>query len=462
MPSLLDIAERAQKGPKVEERAWDMALFHRMTALAKKYDLQYPGGDCFVNLDDAVPPRAFEAAVEFLATAGVYCVSTGRVIPFTEAEVRTAAREAPTQVIVGEGRDQRVITQKKVEGHELPNHCPGHHAPWSEELAPLVVKNFAQIPSADYLEGFNFAAVDGREIFGMPLEAYAARREVAWLREGIRKAGRPGMAIAYYPINTRAAVMLAPMDPVSGLRRTDGILLSVLPDVKVETDLLTAAIVYEDYGCFKANGGGQGLVGGFCGGTEGAIIESISKSLVGWLVYHDSFVSSNGVGSARQSTAPTIVTREPNLLWGSSVVYQAVNRCSNIICFAESSAACGPGTRSGLVETAMRAIVAAVNGANLYNTRQYRARMNASQNPLMPEWAFEVAEAIIRGKITRAQADEILRKLHARIAGQPVEQGVDHIRECYDLVNHRPSPDYLRIYLTLKEEMAQLGLAMHQ
>ena len=460
MLSLLDIAERSQQGPRMEEQAWDMALFRRMGALAQKYALQYPQGGLCINLDDTIPPRAFEAAVEFLTTAGVYCVSTGRVIPFTEQEVRQAAREAPTRVLVGEGRDQRVITQKQVEGSELPNHCPGHHAPWSEELAPLVVKNYAQIPTADYLEGFNFAVVDGREIFGPPLEAYAARREVAWLREGVRKAGRPGMAIAYYPINTRAATMIAPMDPVSGLRRTDGILLGVLLDVKVEHDLLTAAIVYEDYGCFRFNSGGSGFVGGFCGGTEGAVIEALVKTLTGLLVYHDSF-GTTGINATRSATSSTIVNRDPNLLWGSSVVYQALTRCSNYICSGETGAASGPGTRSALIEGAMRAIVTTVNGANLYIARQRRARMNASQDPLMSEWAAEVARATVEAKITRAQADEILRKLHALIEGKPVERGVEHIRECYDLVNHKPSPEYQRVYLTLKEEVAQLGLMMH-
>jgi methylamine--corrinoid protein Co-methyltransferase len=460
MLSLLDMAERSQQGPRMEEKAWDMALFRRMGALAKKYELQYPQGGLCVNLDDAVPVRAFDAAVEFLATAGVYCVSTGRVIPFTEQEVRQAARDAPTRVLVGTGRDQRLITQKQVEGTELPNQCPGHHAPWSEELLPLVVKNYAQIASADYLEGVNFAAVDGREIFGMPMEAYAARRELAWLREGVRKAGRPGMAIAYYPINTRAATMIAPMDPDSGLRRTDGVLLGVLPDVKVEHDLLTAAIVYEDYGCFRFNSGGSAFIGGFCGGTEGGIIEALVKSLTGLLVYHDSF-GTTGINAARSATSSTIVNRDPNLLWGSSVVYQALTRCSNYICCGETGAASGSGTRSALIEGAMRAIVTTVNGANLYIARQRRARMNASQDPLMSEWAAEVANATVEARVTRGQADEILRKLHARIDGQPVERGVDHIRDCYDLVNHRPNPEYHRIYLTLKEEVAQLGLTMH-
>ena len=459
MLSLLEVAERAQKGPKLAERTWDMALFRRMGELEKKYGLRYPGGNLCVNLDDRLPSRAFEAAVEFLATAGVYCVSTGRVLQFTEAEVREAAREAPTAVLVGEGRDQRVITRKRVEGHELPNQCPGHHAPWSEELAPLVVKNFAQMHSADYLEGFNFSAVDGREIFGAPLEAYAARREVAWLREGVRKAGRPGMAIAYYPINTRASTMIAPLDPASGLRPTDGVLISVLPDVKVETDQLTAAIVYEDYGAFRVNGGGGAHVGGFCGGTEGAVIEAIARSLTGWLVYHTSF-GAIGFAAARAPMASTIVSRDPSLLWGTSLVYQALSRGTAIISLGSLGAASGPGTRSALIEGAMEALVCAVNGANLYIARQYRARMNAAQDPLMSEWAFEVAGAAARAKLTRVQANEILGRLYSLIQGKPVERGVDDIRDCYDLVNHRPSAGYECIYRGVKEEVGRLRLPM--
>jgi methylamine--corrinoid protein Co-methyltransferase len=460
MLSLLEIAERSQKGPKVEESAWNMDLFKRITALAKKYELEYPKEGLCVNMDDKVPARAFDAAVEFLATDGVYCTSTGRVIHFDEREVRQAAREAPTRVIVGEGRDQRIITQKRVEGTERMNHCPGHHAPFSEELLPLVVKNFAQIPTADFIEGVNFSAVDGREIFGAPLESYAARREVAWLREGVRKAGRPGMAIVYYPINTRASTLIAPIDPDHGLRRTDGILLSVLPDIKVEHDLLTAAIVYGDYGSFKVNGGGTAYVGGFSGGTEGCVIEAIARCLTGWLAYRDSF-GPTGVNSNRVSTARTIVSRDPNLLWGCSVVYQAVNRFSNIICFGETGAASGPGTRSALIEGAMRAIVCAVNGANIYISRKYRARMNACQDPLMAEWAAEVAEAVTEGGVTREQADRILRSLHSLIGGQPVETGVEEIRECYDLVYHKPLANYERIYLEVKEELARLGLCFH-
>jgi hypothetical protein len=55
-----------------------------------------------------------------------------------------------------------------------------------------------------------------------------------------------GMSVLYYPISTQVSTLIAPIDPTSGLRRSDGVLLSVLPDIKVEYSLLTAAIVYED------------------------------------------------------------------------------------------------------------------------------------------------------------------------------------------------------------------------
>jgi methylamine---corrinoid protein Co-methyltransferase len=285
--SLLDIAERAQRGPKMETKDWDLGLFHKMQELARRHDLAYPAGGQFFNFDDLLPERALQAAIDFLSEVGVYCLTTGRVLQLTEAEIRQAMDEAPREVIVGEGRDARILRQKQVEGRDPLNQTPGHHAPFSEEVAPLVVKNFAQIPTADYIEGFNFLQVDGREIFGMPLEAYAARRELFWLREGVRKAGRPGMAVCFYPISTRSSVLIAPMDPDYGLRRTDGVLLSTLPDIKIELDLLTAAIVYGDYGAFKVNGGANGGIGGFCGGVEGAVIEAIAKAISGWLCYRE-------------------------------------------------------------------------------------------------------------------------------------------------------------------------------
>lgn len=457
MLSLMDVAERAQKGARLDEKDWDMSLFAKTNEYVNKYGLKYPRDGSYFNTDESVNERAFEAALNFLQETGIYCFTTRRVISLDENEILKAIADAPSEIIVGEGKDRRILKQRKCEGRERLNHCPGHHAPFSEEIAALIVKNYAQIASADYLEGFNFSHVDGRQIHGMAAEAYAAKREISWLREGIRKAGRPGLAIAYYPINTRASTLIAPIDPEHGLRRSDGILLSVLPSLKVELDLLTAAIVYDEYGCFKINGGAEGQPGGFFGGEEGAIIGSIVKTIAGWIAYRDE-ISAPGLWPIRVPSAPQMDTR-PEIWWAWSVVLQSLNRYTNFISFGTNTAGqSGPGTETHLYEIALLGIANAVCGANLWENRQANARMNASQTPLEPEFMWEVALATQKAQITRHDANRIFKKLASDLHGRPVEQGPAHICECYDLVRHQPTEAYRQIYKKVKTAVNQAGI----
>lgn len=453
MLSLLDIAERTQTGPKMAEMDWDMGLFAKMSELAARYELRVPSEIDWFNMDDALAERAFRAGVDFLCEMGAYCVSTNRVVQFSREEVLAAIREAPAAVEMGEGADRRAFRQRAVEGKEPLNVCPGHHAPFSVDLAPLVVENFARIPRTDFIEGFNFTAVDGREIFGLPMEAYAVRRQMEYLRAGVAKAGRPGLAIVLYPINTRVGALLSALDPDYGLRRTDGMLLSVLPDLKLEHDLLTAAIVGHEYGLFTLSGSFS-IVGGFCGGVEGAIIEGVVKPLVAMLVYRD-YINYCGVEHQRGVSIQEIAFQPTS--WARSVVFQALNRYTHTICMAWVIPTAGPGTATNLIEVAIRAIEAQINGGNLYAIRHSRAQMNAGQTPLEAEWMIEVADATLRAGLDRAGAARVCRALNAKLAGRRPEAG-HAIQECYDLVRHRPLPDYERLYLGLKDELGRLGL----
>ncbi|MDA8229258.1 MAG: monomethylamine:corrinoid methyltransferase, partial [Desulfitobacterium hafniense] len=297
--------------------------------------------------------------------------------------------------------------------------------------------------------------VDGREIIGSPMEAYAARRELAWMREGIRKAGRPGLAIVYYPINTRVASLLAGMDPDYGLRRTDGILLSLLPDLKMEHDMLSAAITYEDYGCFKLSGS-FALSGGFCGGVEGAIIEGIAKPIACTIAYHD-YIHYTGVEHVNALSAQKILLQPFN--WARSVVNQVLNTKTNVICMAWVIPTSGSGTENNLLESAIRCIEAPINGANLYAPRHSRSRLNGGQTPLEAEWMLEVSDATIKAGFDRVEAGEVIRKIANKLDGRNPEQGL-LIQECYDLVSHKPSEEYRAIYEGVKEELVKFGLPL--
>lgn len=456
MLSLLDIAERAQNGPKMDEDTWNMNLFKKMEDLRNRYEIEYSGAGSFFNRNEDLVERVFEAGIDFLTQMGMYCVTTRRVIEVSAAEIHAALAEVPEEIVVGEGRDARTIRQFQHGRGQRLNHIPGLHAPWSEELAPLIVKNYAQIATADLLEGFSFRHVDGRPIHGIVSEAYASKREAAWMREGIRKAGRPGMAIAYYPINTRASTLIAPIDAVYGIRPTDGLLLSTLPNTKVELDLLTAAAVYDEYGCFKINGGAGAFIGTFCGGAEGAIIESIVNSIAGWLVYRDE-LTAVGLYDVRQPVSPTM-NLQPEKLWGCSVVLQTLRQKTNFICLDYLfSGQSGPGTELHLLETGIQGITSAINGAHIWISRQHRARMNASQTPVETEFMYEIANATLEAGLGSEAGDAILKRLTEQINGRSVDNGTDDIRTIYDLVYHRPTDEYRLLYENVKKIFKEAG-----
>ena len=469
MIALLEVAERAQRGPKMDEKAWNMGLFRKMTELAAKYEVQVPTGDGFFNYDEELPDRIFQAAVDFLSEVGVYCLTTGRVVQFSREEVLQAAREAPRQVLVGEGRDQRAIKRHLPGDGELVNRHYGGHAPYSEKMLPLVVKNFAQIPSSDYIEGFNFTNVDGREVYGMPLEAYAARREAAWMREGVRKAGRPGMAIALYPISTRSSALIAPLDPDYGLRRTDGVLLSVLPEVKVEGDLLTAAIVYEDYGAFRLNGGGGGHIGSFAGGPSGGMVESAVKHLTGWFCYHDLFGYSVGVevmGRGMHSARTHIAGGGRAMHRASHAVAQALQRHTNLILWGIFGSGWGRTMRAYLLRSAMSATRGQVTGVNGSGGGRLEQRgvviMDVNQTPLEAELGDEVGKAVLRAGIGFREAEVLLGRIGAEmdIETRAGEWLPKQVSDYYDFVNHRPVGVYEKTYLGVKDTLARIGLPL--
>jgi methylamine--corrinoid protein Co-methyltransferase len=455
MISLVEVADRMRSGTRMGDKEWSMALFRKISQLVKEYDIQCPTDTSdWMNTDDSLADAAWQAAVDFVIDMGCFCLNRERVVKFSEEEVKTAIRSMEKEVVMGAGKDARIWKQHKIEGNELLNVSPGHHAPFTEDLANLVVQNFAMMPRLDFIEGFNFPVIDGYDIYGIPLEAYASKRQLAWMREGIRKAGRPGTAVVNYPITTAASSFLATVDPVAGMRPTDGVLLSVLPDVKVEYDLITVAIALQSYGYFGISGS-FGLVGGFAGGPEGAIIEALAKTIIAWMVYRDNLYYNgvehlNHVSGVRRIMDPIHFAR--------SVVYQATIRNSNGIPMhwpIPISELCTP---SHLQELLLRSIEAAVNGANLYVPRVSRARVNGGQTPADAELAIEAADAAIKTGIKRTEVYEMFKPIITKLMTNVTPEPGRLITECYDLQHHKPSQEYQALIATIKKEFEDCGL----
>ena len=487
MISLIEVSERAHvTGPKTSEQERDMTMFRAMNELVKRHNLEYKGPTDVLEVPDEYADRAFAAAVDFLAEVGVYCVTTGRSIRFTEDEVWEAAKQAPREVNIGSGREARTVYSRDYEDRRPPRIRGNGHRHYPEIIGAQIMKCFAHMPRTDIVEGYNFTVVEGREIRGLPMEVSATRREAALMREAVRSAGRPGLSITLYPISTNPAALIAAMDPENCLRKSDGVLLSVLPEVKCESGMLAAAIAYEEYGGYKVNGASFALIGGFCGGPEGAVVESICQTLAAWLVYRDTMHYTQAIegyfeqrvrGMSVLSTekAKTVTKRPP--LWTSLVPNNAVRRNAGLIRWSAMLggrvAGGEPGTVSYYVSQAGSVMASTVFGLQL----------DGGWTPFDISFVSEVSDATLKAGIKRDEVPEILKRVDERCVEAlkaeshiVSEQGfvrdrrilayVDwdeyyrQMSQVYDFTRGRPTVDTLRNCEGARRELAEAGLPL--
>jgi len=477
MISLLDVAERAYNGPRKEEMEWNMGLFKKMQELTTRHNLQRPLPEKIYDVDEDYLDALFDAAVDFLSEMGVYCISTKRVIKFNEDEVREAAKQTPRQLILGEGRDTHTIRKRTVCDSQPTHINTGGHSAWSESLIPLplIVRELTRIPRVGSIEGFNFIKIDGREVHGTPKIVYAARRAVELVREGVRLAGRSGLAICYYPVLTTAAALIAPIDPERCLRRSDGILLSVLPDLKVESDLISAAIVHENYGCYRVNGGAGAQIGGFCGDAYGAMIESVSRNLTAWLVYRDQIQYSGGVGALRgarsiEGRLAEVTAEDNKALLRSLLVQFTLKRNTNIITYGGGWPQNGGEdlcSEEHLVVTALSCMRSTVLGHNIH--------LGETPPPTTVAWAADVSDATLKANLKLPSLYELTQRIRSeKLVGktrivnrdrrlllyQDPEAFLASEQKCYDFIKQRPSEEFLKNKRKVTNYLQDIGLPL--
>jgi methylamine--corrinoid protein Co-methyltransferase len=106
--SVFEAYERARKGPKVDEAVWNFEIIPQTaTRLKEKYGIQMDKS-VMVPTDPEMMKKIYQAGLEMLVECGVYCISTGRVIKWTEEEVLLNLATAPRELL----RHPRVVRER--------------------------------------------------------------------------------------------------------------------------------------------------------------------------------------------------------------------------------------------------------------------------------------------------------------------------------------------------------------
>jgi methylamine--corrinoid protein Co-methyltransferase len=443
---------------------FDMKIFSVASRLVNEYDIHYDPNTP-ISTDDSLIDDAWKAGMDLFIEVGAYCINSNRVILFDESEIKDGLKDLRGKAIIGEGSERRVLSLRDVEDDRPPTIiCGGvieSNFPEGEKFVKLY-QSIAQEPAIDgFYVGPPLQSSEGRLVrSGTPLETHLGTTMVSWVREATKRAGRPGMH--FISAASSAIANVAACDPHEGLRRTDGIVSTIMPELKTDYENLNKVVYCHDYGCIKHVYNG-GMIGGWGGGPEGALIVSIANAIMAIMVYNLSIGSTyNALGYLRASTPnySACVTRP--CIWGSAIGGQALSGNTKIINTAIAMTNAGPGTEMQFYE-----IVAAIaSGIPCGREGLSEGPRRFKVKPLLGSglenrfWG-EVGHAMagVKRDFANTIVEEMLSKYEHKITKESYGGPIGHtLDEIYDLKTLKPRKKFLELYEKVKKELENLGL----
>lgn len=450
---LWEVMERSKTGEFVEEKEYlHKRLIPGIANVVKKYGIKYDR-DNPVPADDDLADKVWQAAREFFLNVGVYNQDTHRVIKFTEEELNEALYSAPSQHIVGEGKDSRIFGHRKIEDKRPPFVIYSPDITYDEEDFLSICLAYLKEPLLDglcapVLEQFMGMKITSRH----PVELGGCLHHAMSLREAARLVGRPGVFFVAVGTAESDTAQIHVSDPSWGIRPSDSRLVGSITEFMTNNSMLNKATHYQQYGSFAGSLTGA-IYGGYAGGAEGTAVLETAYHLKGLMVhqcqYQQNFPFHLKYGSN--------TSRE--LLWVVSMYSQAIARNTHLVQDSNGFANAGPGTDMLYYESAAHAIASTVSGANLWEMAPSQNKHHNRGTPLEARLCAEIGHAVAQQGMTRAQANDIVNRLLSKYEDQVADPPLGKTyQEMYDINRAEPLPEYMDQFKRIKEELAGMGV----
>jgi methylamine--corrinoid protein Co-methyltransferase len=456
MVQILDVVERALSGTPISENDYQLRRFSpKVQEKVREFKIKYDPG-LPVPDDDSLADDLFQAGLELLVDVGAYCIDTGRIISYTEGEVKEALRNSPSKVHFGEGRDRRAFVPRRPEDR-TPPWCllgAGGGAVSSDESFLTLMEGYAEIPEADAITTPAITRAGGMRIRpASPLELLGAMRSAVLGRDACSRAGREGIPFMNTLSTAESDIALAAaLMPRYGLRSSDGFMIASMDPMKVDFARLNKVTLALSMGA-PIGMDFAPLLGGYSGGPEGTAVCTVASHLMGLLTLQTSYLIPFPLHLRYVSNSSR------DMLWVISTMGQAVSRNTHLLSLSLNYTAAGPCTPMVLRETSASVIAAVASGLSIEMGGTATNKFEDRMTPVEPRISGEVAHAAAGMKRTEANrmAEALLRRYESRLADPPL--GKTH-HQCWDAASRRPSKEYSKIVKMFKAEMADLGLAL--
>lgn len=454
MISYGDMIDRTQTGRSIKKEDWDFNhVLLPARELVEKYSLEWDAWQVVPdNLDLA--DRAFQAAMELAEGSGIYCISTGRVVQFSRAELETSLHAMPQELVLGEGDDARLLFTRQIMDPRPPIIWGGNPgAPTPEEIFLPCVKSWMKEPLVDLVTCGSLTEVAGRRVtLGEPTEILATRRELQLMREALRQVDRPGMGMLAAQSSLTELGDLSVAHP-DYLRPCDAHLIPVLNELIIDHSSIARVVNALEYGMHNASLACV-MVGGLAGDAPGAAIVQAASFILANLVCKADYHLLHPIHIRH------IATSTRSVMWVQSVVLQAFARNAPCIIVADIYPKSGAVTRELLYEVAANALALTASGGHLEGVGAADGAL-PNATGLEARWMGEVGHAAAKQQIDLEEANRLVLALLERYehvfdlpGGNP---GVS-FEQAYELETLQPVDEWIRIYDQVKSELSELGL----
>ena len=450
---LPEVVKRSETGPFSKEADFERALARRVPEIVRKHGLRFDP-QVVIPADDDMADRLYRAGLEFFVEMGAYNMTTERRILFTRDEVEEAVAAAPGSVVLGTGKEAVVMRRRPVEGL-VP--CVVHSGPTgtpcSERFHPLILQSCAAEPLVDCLGAGSISTYQGQAIIpGSPLEILSVQREAAAARQAIRMAGRPGMHINDVATPLTCAGKMAAIHPDWGLRPSDGLLVSQLPELKTNYDQLSRAAHMQGVGMHIVDLMTP-LVGGLGGGAEGTAVVTIACHLLGVLLYAPSYHIYGHMHLLESTNTDRMG------LWVYAIGGQALARNTPVLSTTAVYTQAGLGTEEVLWEVAAGTLAGTVSGLHHNGVGATGGASQDHTSGLEHRFYAQVAHAALG--LGRREANglalEMLSHYEASHKNPPPGKP---FAELYDVETLEPNEPWLDLYHRVCRALTAMGLDM--
>lgn len=454
MFTYLELFDRSATGEPIAANEWDYEVAMATRRLVKKYRLDWDRAQP-VNEDPTRASAIFDAAFDLALELGVFNYSTGRIVKFSEDELRMGLQRMPQAVTLGEGKDARTLYARGVCDPRPPLAWAGTPGtPVPEDIFLVMAQSYAQEPLVDMMTCGTLTEVDGRMVeTGSPLEIVATRRELRYLREAAQRAGRPGIGLLAGQSSVSELGDLS-IANAAYLRPCDSHLVPMLNELKVENRNLSRVINSLEYGMLNASLACV-IVGGMGGDAPGSAVVQAASFILANLVCLADYHLLHPIDIRHVATS----TR--SVLWVSSVVAQAFAQRAPCVVVGDIYPKSGAGTAELLYETAANAIVHTVSGSHLEGCGAADGKVHHASG-LEARFMAEVGRAATSQRLEVKQANALVNALLARYEhlfqrGAAENPGLP-FEQVYDLRTLRPGAAWRQIYAEVKAAMRGMGL----